>query len=61
VKPVINHGLKLDGLGPTLGALYFFIPKAFKEKESWTLFLRLGLTNVKPRRLTLTCFNLLSP
>ncbi|GAA5133803.1 hypothetical protein GCM10023339_69900 [Alloalcanivorax gelatiniphagus] len=58
VKPVINHGLNLDGLGPTRSALYLFIPKAFKEKECLTLFLRLSQTDVNPR---LTCFNLLLP
>lgn len=29
VKPVINHGLKLDGSGPAPGALYFLILKAY--------------------------------
>lgn len=44
VKPVTNHGLKLDGSGPTPGALYFLIPKAYQEKECLTLPARLGLT-----------------
>ena len=56
VKPVINHGLTLDGLGPTQGALYFFTLKAFKECLTP---LRLGITYAKPRALT--CFNLISP
>jgi len=58
VKPVINHGLILDGLGPTEGVLYFLIPKADQGKECLTPLIR-GLTHNNPR--ILTCFSLLLP
>ena len=58
VKPEINHGLILDGLGPTQDALYFLIPKAYQGKECLTSLIK-GLTYINPR--TLTCFSLLLP
>ena len=61
MKPVINHGFKLDGSGPTQSALYFFILKIFEKKECLTPFFFFkngkGLTHVRP--LIITCLNLL--